>query len=55
MPLLMQLNVRMIEVKDKLSGFFRTFEGAELFAAIRSYISTACKQGRSIFRSSKQF
>ena len=40
----------MIKVKQKVSGAFRTFEGAELFATIRSYISTVRKQGRSIIQ-----
>jgi transposase len=43
----------MIKVKQKVSGSFRTFEGAELFATIRSYISTVRKQGRSIPRDLK--
>jgi transposase len=46
-------DVRMIKVKQKVSGTFRTFEGAELFASIRSYISTVRKQGRSVFQELK--
>jgi transposase len=43
----------LIKVKQKVSGSFRTFEGAELFALIRSYISTVRKQGRSVFQDLK--
>lgn len=46
-------DARMIKVKLKVSGSFRTFEGAKLFVSIRSYISTVRKQGRSIFQDLK--
>ena len=38
-------DIRMMKVKMKISGGFRTTDGAATFAALRSVISTARKQG----------
>ena len=41
-------DVRMLKVQQKISGGFRTQEGAEAFCRVRSYISTLRKQGRHV-------
>lgn len=44
-------DIRMMKCKQKISGGFRTNKGAEIFARIRGFISTARKQGWGIFNS----
>lgn len=41
-------DLRMMKVKQKVSGGFRTLTGAAEFAAVRGYISTMRKQGRPV-------
>jgi len=47
-------DLRMMKLKQKISGGFRSVEGAQMFARIRSYISTLKKQGLNVLDALKQ-
>ncbi len=47
---LAEQDLRMAKVKMKISGGFRTFEGAHVFVRMRSIVSTARKHGLNILK-----
>ena len=45
---LAERDLRMIKLRQKISGGFRTLTGAETFCRVRSYLSTLRKQGKNV-------
>jgi len=51
---LAEQDVRMMKVKQKISGGFRTMEGAETFCVLRSFFSTCRKRKQNLFEAITQ-
>jgi len=46
---LAERDIRPVKVKQKISNGFRTFSGAEIYARIEGFVSTARKHNRNVF------
>jgi transposase len=46
-------DIRMVKLKIKISGAFRTVEGIQIFARLRGFISTCKKQNINVFQAIK--
>ena len=46
---LAERDIRPAKVKQKISNCFRTFSGAEIYARIEGFVSTARKHNRNVF------
>lgn len=47
-------DIRMVKVRQMISGCFRTLRGAQIFARIRGYFSTCPKQGHNLWETTKR-
>ena len=47
-------DLRMMKLRQKISGGFRSMEGSQRFCRIRGYISTLRKQGIDVLNALKQ-
>ncbi|MBD1865260.1 transposase [Trichocoleus sp. FACHB-46] len=47
-------DLRMMKLRQKISGGFRSIKGAQMFCRIRGYLSTLRKQGIDVLDALKQ-